>query len=60
MLKFKDFRPSFFKSVVDKKRCIVCWNNLLPYMKYYCSGKCLEEAKEKGTYGKEETSYPQK
>ncbi len=53
------YRPKFLKEKFDektKRNCVICKATLPSYLKYYCSGACLLEAKKNGTYGKEEAS----
>jgi hypothetical protein len=59
----KQYRPSFLKDKLEadalapragRATCIRCPNKLPPWVRYYCSGECMNEAKMDGTYGKED------
>jgi hypothetical protein len=55
----KKYRPSFiqpFETVEDTTPCFckVCKEPLPKHLKYYCTGKCLQAAKDSGLYGHEE------
>lgn len=58
----KRYRPNFLKDKLEadasaptaqRKTCLRCPNKLPQWVKYYCSGECMKEAKMDGTYGKE-------
>lgn len=52
----KKFRPSFIKPGDLKKgggKCLMCPNQLLSWVKYYCSSDCVTAAKSQGIYGNE-------
>jgi hypothetical protein len=56
MIDPKQYRPEFITrpkiaEVLEvSRKCEECQADLPNHLKYYCSGKCMKEAKEKGTY----------
>lgn len=38
----------------DERTCVMCSNKLEGFVRYYCSGTCIENAKRKGIFGREE------
>ena len=58
----KQYRPSFLRDKLEaeppapntaRRNCLKCPNKLPPWVNYYCSGECMNEAKMDGTYGNE-------
>lgn len=51
----KNFRPKFIQDSMQEqgKNCIICSKELQKSVKYYCSGECMNKAKEQGTYDNE-------
>lgn len=57
----KQYRPSFLRKGLEatpkptaSRTCRMCPSKLSPWLRYYCSGVCVNAAKMAGTYGKEE------
>ncbi len=59
----KDYRPNFLKKALEEadkfrttapRTCLRCPTRLTPFQKHYCSGMCMNEAKNDGTYGHEQ------
>lgn len=52
----KNNRPFFMKDSMEStpnRKCLMCPTMLPEWIKYYCSGACMLEAKSKGIYGNE-------
>lgn len=57
-MNIQDYRPNFIRVMpaqeqpkdFTKRKCLQCKTDLPQYVKYYCSGSCMQAAKDEGTY----------
>ncbi|AMA60062.1 hypothetical protein BCCGELA001_30045 [Bradyrhizobium sp. CCGE-LA001] len=60
------FRPKFIvhglaeADIRGNQQCLICPMYLMKTVRYYCSGDCMKEAKERDIYGNEEAYLKQK
>jgi len=57
MRDIRSFRPVFLREEMERRidfkqsrHCIECDTELPEYVKYYCSGSCMQIAKDSGRY----------
>ena len=59
----RDYRPSFIKGAMERedlkqpqepRKCIMCPKMVPQNSRWYCSGWCVIEARDKGVYDHEE------
>lgn len=59
MIDLTKYRPAFIKGIEREKNepaiCLMCPTPLSKWVKYYCSGYCITQAKAAGLYGQENT-----